>query len=174
MEMSRSPVSANRYRVRNRCSGAGFRGVATGALLMTTFGAATVDALAWSERADGPLRSARVDSTCQAGQEACPAILRMKPGAHVVMATGSVSGEHPDDYFRFYARAGQEATIRVVGGNIKTGPGIPITFPNGRSDAVDEGRPFTLPATGTYVFVLHANTMSEGPFGRFQMTLRID
>jgi hypothetical protein len=51
--------------------------------------------------------------------------------------------------------------------------GIPITLPNGTGDAVDENTPYTLPATGDYVIDMHANTMSEGPFGRFTVTLTI-
>jgi hypothetical protein len=145
-------------------------------LLISMFGAATFNAPAWPQEASrpGPIRGVRILPRCQPGDEACPQVLRMKPGAVVVEATGSVSGEHPNYYFKFDARTGQQATIRVVGGNIKTGPGIPITLPNGDSDAVEEGKPFALPATGTYVILLHANTMSSGPFGRFQLTLRID
>jgi hypothetical protein len=120
-----------------------------------------------------PPRGVRVHR-CLAGDEACPVVLKMKPGTDSIEATGSVSGEHPNYYFKFDARAGQKATIHIVGGNIKTGPGIPITLPNGGSDAIDEGSPFTLPETGTYILLLHANTMAEGPFGRFRMKLRIE
>jgi hypothetical protein len=148
----------------------------TGLLLIAIFAAATFAAPAWSQgatRLPAP-RGVKVYPRCQAGDEACPVVLRMKPGSDVIEAAGSVSGEHPNYYFKFDAREGQKATLRVVGGNIKTGPGIPITFPNGDSDALDVGQPFTLPATGTYIILLHANTMSSGPFGRFQITLRID
>jgi hypothetical protein len=41
-------------------------------------------------------------------------------------------------------------------------------------DAVDEDAPFMLPSTGGYVLDLHADTMSEGPFGRFCRTLQIN
>ena len=100
-------------------------------------------------------------------------VLKMKPGATSIKASGTVSGEHPDYYFKFEAGAGQKMMIHIVGGNIKTGPGIPITFPDGKGDAVDVDTPYTLPATGTYMILLHANTMSNGPFGRFTMTLEI-
>ena len=70
-----------------------------------------------------------------------------------------MSGEQPDFYF-------------TVGG-LKTGPGIPITGPNDLQDAVFEDTPHTLPATGSYVIDLPADTMSEGPFGRFQITLTV-
>jgi hypothetical protein len=110
---------------------------------------------------------------CKKGSEACPAVLHMARGAVSITATGWVSGEQPNYYFQFEARAGQKMTIKVVGGNIKTGPGIPITLPNGTSDAVFENTPYTLPATRNYVILMHANTMSDGPFGTFRMTLTI-
>ena len=170
--MSHSSKSAGYFPTRKK-----FRSSATRVvLLISMFGAAAFNAPAWPQESAKPQppRGVRILHRCQVGDEACPAVLRMKSGSDVVEATGSVSGEHPNYYLKFDAKAGQQATIRVVGGNIKTGPGIPITFPNGDGDAVDEGKPFTLPATGTYVILLHANTMSSGPFGRFQMTLRID
>jgi hypothetical protein len=112
-------------------------------------------------------------ATCRPGQAACPVVLKMKPGASVIKATGSVSGERPNYSFKFVARAGQTLVIHTVGGGLKTGPGIPIAGPNGVQDAVDEDTPYKLPATGAYVIDLHANTMSNGPFGRFQITLSI-
>jgi hypothetical protein len=112
-------------------------------------------------------------TACTPGEEACPVVLKMKPGATTIVAFGSVSGERPDYYFQFVARAGQKLSIATVGGGLKTGAGIPITGPNGFQDAVDVSTPYTLPATGAYVIDLHANTMSEGPFGRFTMTLTI-
>ena len=127
---------------------------------------------AWLVAAGASL-SASAARACTPGEETCPVVLKMQPGAVSITATGSVSGEHPNYYFTFEARAGQKMTIHVVGGNIKTGPGIPITLPNGDQNAVDENVPFTLPATGAYVIVMHANTMSDGPFGRFTTTLTI-
>jgi hypothetical protein len=110
---------------------------------------------------------------CTPGDEACPVALKMAPGATSIVAQGSVSGERPDYSFKFAARAGQTLTIHIVGGDIKTGPGIPIAFPGGSGGAVDVDTPFALPATGEYVILLHANTMSEGPFGKFKLTLQI-
>jgi hypothetical protein len=112
-------------------------------------------------------------TACTPGEEACPVQLKMKPGATTITATGSVSGEQPDFYFSFVAQAGQKATIHTVGGGLKTGPGVPIAGPNGLQDAVNEDAPYTLPTTGAYVIDLHANTMSNGPFGRFRLTLTI-
>jgi hypothetical protein len=168
IDMSHSSASVGRP--------AGNRFAPTARLLLIVLSAvAAFSTPAWSQEAAGTLpRDARGQAGCQAGEEACPAVLRMKPGSVVVEASGSVSGKHPNYYFKFDARAGQKATIGVTGGGIKTGPGIPITFPNGGSDALDVGQPFTLPETGTYVIVMHANTMSDGPFGRFHLTLRID
>ena len=111
---------------------------------------------------------------CTPGEEACPVVLRMAPGSRLIEAAGFVSGEHPDFYFKFDARGGQKLIIHTEGGGLKTGPGIPITGPNGTQDAVDEDTPYTLPASGDYVIQMHANTMSEGPFGRFKLFLIID
>ena len=110
---------------------------------------------------------------CTPGDEECPVLLQMKPGATSITATGSVSSERPNFHFRFAAGAGQRMTLHTEGGGLKTGPGIPIAGPNGFQDAVDEDTPFPLPASGAYVITLHANTMSDGPFGRFEMTLTI-
>ena len=117
----------------------------------------------------GPAQAA----PCSPGDENCPVLLKMRAGAISITAAGSVSAERPDFYFQFGARGGQKMTIHTEGGGLKTGPGIPITGPNGFQDAVDEDTPFPLPATGDYVVVLHANTMSDGPFGRFVMTMTI-
>jgi hypothetical protein len=110
---------------------------------------------------------------CEPGGEACPVILRMAKGAVSVTGRGDVTGSRPNFFFKFDARAGQKMTVSVVGHNLKTGPGIPITLPNGASDAVDENASYTLPQTGDYVLEIHANTMSDGPFGPFTLTLTI-
>ena len=98
---------------------------------------------------------------------------RKAKGASSVTGHGFVSGTHPNFYFKFGAKAGQIMTVKVVGGTIKTGPGIPLNFPNGGTDAVFENTPYQLPQTGNYVIEMHANTMSDGPFGKFSMTLTI-
>ncbi len=111
---------------------------------------------------------------CEKGRTpACAVVLKMKPRQKVIVAQGVVSGAKPDYYFRFVANARQKLTITTHGGGLKTGPGIPLTFPNGSGDAVDEGVPYTLPQSGAYIVLLHANTMSDGPFGRFTMKLAI-
>jgi len=97
----------------------------------------------------------------------------MAKGAVSITARSEVSGTHPNFFFKFSARSGQKMTVEAVGQNLKTGPGIPITLPNGATDAVDENAPYTLPQTGDYLLEIHANTMSEGPFGPFTLTLTI-
>ena len=64
-------------------------------------------------------------------------------------------------------------TVSVDGHNLKTGPGIPITLPEWRERRIEENAPYTLPQTGDYVLEIHANTMSDGPFGPFTLTLTI-
>jgi hypothetical protein len=110
---------------------------------------------------------------CQPGEEACPAVLHMKPGLNSIVAIGEVSAKKPRYYFKFKANTGQEVTIRTSGGGLKTGAGFPLTFPDGNGDAIMEGEPYKLTQSGGYVVALMANLMSEGPFGRFKMTLQI-
>jgi hypothetical protein len=110
---------------------------------------------------------------CAPGDEACPVVLRMAKGAVSITARGEVSGTRPNFFFKFNAQSGQTMTVKVVGQNVKTGAGIPITLPNGTSDAVDENAPFSLPQTGDYLLEIHANTMSDGPFGSFTLSLTI-
>ena len=116
---------------------------------------------------------ARAAAPCVVGDENCPLVVKMAPGATTVSATGFVTGEKPDFYMTFVAKAGQKLTLHVVGGNLKTGPGVPITFPDGSGGGVILDQPFVLPETGAYVALFHANTMSEGPFGRFRATFTI-
>jgi hypothetical protein len=120
--------------------------------------------------ASGPVPGALA---CEPGDEACPIVLHMAKGAESVTGRGDVSGSRPNFFFKFDARADQKMTVSVDGHNLKTGPGIPITLPNGASDAVEENAPYTLPQTGDYVLEIHANTMSDGPFGPFTLTLTI-
>ncbi|MBV8567764.1 MAG: hypothetical protein JO273_20140 [Methylobacteriaceae bacterium] len=110
---------------------------------------------------------------CTPGDQACPVLLTMKAGASVIEATGTVSRERPIFYFKFVAEAGQTVMVHTTGGGLKTGPGIPIAGPSGAQDALDEDTPYTAPASGPYVIELHANTMSDGPFGPFRLRLRI-
>lgn len=132
-----------------------------------------IGALAACVMADGAPPAAAAAPARTPGAQACPVVLRMAPGATSIHASGSVSGERPDYYFKFAAKPGRKLTIHIVGGGVKTGPGVRVALPNGAGDAVDVDTPFALPATGAYAILLHANTMSEGPFGRFEMTLRI-
>ncbi|MGA7326982.1 MAG: hypothetical protein WBX25_21455 [Rhodomicrobium sp.] len=119
------------------------------------------------------LSAGEARSACRTGSKACPALLRMKPGADAVSATGEVSATQPRYYFTFRARTGQQITISAQGGGLKTGAGFPIRFPDGNGDAISENIPFALPQTGRYVIEFLANLMSEGPFGRFKITMQI-
>ena len=96
----------------------------------------------------------------------------MRHGTSIILATGVVSGESPDFFFKFGARAHQTLKIETRGGGLKHA-GIAITLPSGKSDGVEEGAPYKLPETGNYLFSVHANTMSDGPFGKFTLRLQI-
>ena len=114
-------------------------------------------------------------ASCVPGDEACPAVVHMAPGATSVLIKGELTKARPTYYFKFTARAGQMLTIDPVKDpGIKWGAGVPITFPGGKGgDAIDPGQPFKLPSSGEYVIELLANTMADNPFGPFVVKLTI-
>jgi hypothetical protein len=89
------------------------------------------------------------------------------------LAQGYVSAKRPAYYFKFFARSGQELSIHVEGRGLKTGAGIPILAPDGKSDAVDMDVPYRLPLSGSYTIRILANLMSDGPFGAFRLRVAI-
>ncbi len=109
------------------------------------------------------------------GAEACPAVVHMARGAVSVEVSGLLTERAPSYFLSFTARGGQMLTIEPVKDpGIKWGAGVPIRFPGGKDgDAIDPGRPFKLPRTGTYTLDLHANTMADNPFGPFVVKITI-
>lgn len=97
----------------------------------------------------------------------------MKPRAVTITTTGIVSREQPDYYVDFTARGGQSLIVHTEGGGLKTSGGIPIQGPGGFEDGIEPDSAYRLPADGRYVLAFHANLMSEGPFGRFTLTVTI-
>jgi len=111
---------------------------------------------------------------CVIGSEACPSVLRMHRGSTKIAVSGKVSADKPDYFSRFSARAGQILILHAEGGGLKTSGGIDLSHPaSGFNDSVEADTPFRLPENGVYVIHLRANTMSEGPFGRFVLSIAI-
>ncbi len=112
-------------------------------------------------------------AACLTGDEPCPSVLHMRRGSVSIAADGAVTAERPARFFAFDARAGQTLVVRVVSGNLKTSGGIPLRAPGGGVAALDVESPYRLPETGRYVLQIHANTMSEEPWGPFEIAVTI-
>src|SRR6516162_3657087 len=99
-------IAMSQYSPAARCfaAGKGFANALTKALPPAAmFGTMMFNAPAWSqaETKPRPPQDTKILPRCHIGDEACPEVLRMKPGSDVVEATGSVSGKHPNYYFKF-------------------------------------------------------------------------
>jgi hypothetical protein len=112
-------------------------------------------------------------SACTPGDEACPIVLKMQPGAVSVTESGDLTQNRPTIAFRFEARAGQTVVVHVSGPD--TRDQLPLSGPISEEAGGDffQDQPFKLPASGVYTFTVFANTMADGAFGRFMLTLTI-
>jgi hypothetical protein len=110
-------------------------------------------------------------AACTPGEEACPVVLKMRPGAVSITVAGAVSLAKPAFFFSFDANAGQSVVIHTTGAVLRGQ--APFTAPNGDNDAFDLDQPYKLPTSGTYTFSCLANTQAEDSFGKFRMTLTI-
>ena len=140
--------------IANRKRRLGLAAAATGLLMVTVTAAPT-----WA---------------CTPGDDACPIVLMMDPGAVSVTTSGELTLKRPNLAFRFEARAGQTAVVQVHGPVTKSQ--LPLSGPI-REDAsgdFNQDQPFKLPASGIYSFTLYANMMADGAFGPFELTLTIN
>jgi hypothetical protein len=110
---------------------------------------------------------------CTPGDEACPIVLKMQPGAVSVTESGDLTQNRPTIAFRFEARAGQTVVVHVSGPATKGQ--LPLSGPISADQGGDfyQDQPFKLPASGVYTFTVYANMMADGAFGRFELTLTI-
>jgi hypothetical protein len=116
---------------------------------------------------------ARPASACTTGDEACPMVLKMQPGAVSVTESGDLTQNRPTVAFRFEARAGQTVVVHVSGPATKGQ--LPLSGPisEDAGGEFNQETPFKLPASGIYTFTVYANMMADGAFGRFILTLTI-
>src|ERR1700688_4909179 len=116
---------------------------------------------------------ARPASACTLGDEACPIVLKMQPGAVSVTESGDLTQNRPTVAFRFEARAGQTVVVHVSGPATKGQ--LPLSGPISEDAGGDfhQHTPFHLPASGVDTLTVYANIMADGASGRFILTLTI-
>jgi hypothetical protein len=112
-------------------------------------------------------------SACTPGDDACPVVLKMDPGAVSVVTSGELTLNHPSSAFRFEARAGQTVVVHVRGPVTKSHLSLSGPISVEASGDFNQDQPFKLPAGGVYAFTLYADMMADGAFGPFELTLTI-
>jgi hypothetical protein len=112
-------------------------------------------------------------SACTPGDDACPIVLKMDPGAVSVTTSGELTLKRPNLAFRFEARVGQTVVVHVRGPVTKTHLSLSGPISEDAGGDFNQDQPFKLPASGVYSFTLYANMMAEGAFGPFELTLTI-
>jgi hypothetical protein len=112
-------------------------------------------------------------SACTPGDDACPIVLKMVPGAVSVTTSGELSLNRPNLVFRFEARSGQTVVVQVHGPVTKNHLSLSGPISEEAAGDFNQDQPFQLPASGVYNFTLYANMMAEGAFGPFELTLTI-
>jgi hypothetical protein len=112
-------------------------------------------------------------SACTSGDDGCPIVLKMDPGAVSVTTSGELTLKRPNSTFRFEARAEQTVLVHVRGPVTKSQLPLSGPIPVEAGGDFNQDQPFKLPASGVYSFTLYADMMAEGAFGPFELTLTI-
>lgn len=114
--------------------------------------------------------SSAANAACAGGSDGCPIWLHLRPGSVGITVRGRLTPIRSRYSYAFRASAGQKLTWAFSGPMVRT----LLRYPSG--DSVGPGLPdiIPLPSSGTYVFTISANTMAEGIFGPFELTLHIN
>jgi len=82
---------------------------------------------------------------------------------------GELTREHNRYSYAFKARAGQKLTWTFNGPTVRT----MIRYRTGETEGPGLPNDISLTRTGTYTFMVNSNTMAEGIFGSFDLTLQL-
>jgi len=103
------------------------------------------------------------------GSASDPISLKMQVGTDIVTVHGVLRQNLDCCTYAFKAAAGQKLYYKVSGAVTR----LVITAPNGDSDGPNFENPKTLPATGAYTLSVSPDTMADGAYGPFTLTLTI-
>jgi hypothetical protein len=126
-------------------------------MLKTTLVTAAIIALAAGAAAARP------------GDDKHPIALHMALGTDAITVRGVLSQRYDCCSYTFKAHAGQTLHWTLTGPATRMG----IYYPDG--DGINPGLPdpTPLPQTGTYLLQVQPDTMADGAFGPFTLTVRI-
>jgi len=102
------------------------------------------------------------------GSEHDPIVIHMKRGTDTITLTGELRQNVDCCTYLLKARAGQTLQYTVTGAAVRA----TMTYPDGHGDGPFAGT-IPLPADGTYLFSISPDTMADGAFGHFKLTLTI-
>jgi hypothetical protein len=103
------------------------------------------------------------------GSASDPIELKMQVGTDIITVHGVLRQNLDCCTYTFKGAAGQKLYYKVSGAVTR----LVITAPNGDSDGPNFENPKTLPATGAYTLSVSPDTMAEGAYGPFTLTLTI-
>ncbi|MCB1499346.1 MAG: hypothetical protein KDK07_06090 [Bauldia sp.] len=106
---------------------------------------------------------------CDAGAEACPIPVEMKPGTDTITLVHELKQNVECCYYSLAARAGQTLTWSFQGPDARS----LITYPDGSSDGPGIPNSIPLKATGTYILGFTPDLMADNAYGPFRATVTI-
>jgi hypothetical protein len=103
------------------------------------------------------------------GSAADPIVLHMKRGTDIIRLHGALVQNVDCCTYKFTAMAGQKLHWKQTGAVAR----ILLQYPDGHTDGPGLPEPTLLPADGDYLLTLSPDTMADGAFGKFTLTLTI-
>ena len=108
-------------------------------------------------------------AAAQVGNPAMPIDLKMARGTDRLVVRGTLTQGVACCTYVFKARAGQTLYWRETGAAVR----LTIGYPDGRMQGPDFANPLPLPVSGAYTLAVSPDTMANGAYGPFTLTLRI-
>lgn len=112
---------------------------------------------------------AEAKPVCSHGSKSSSIWLKLRPGYHQVTVHGELTPKHSSYSYSFKARAGEKLTWNFNGPMVRT----MIRYPTGETDGPGLPNDIALTRTGAYTFTVSSNTMAEGIYGPFELTLQL-
>lgn len=105
----------------------------------------------------------------QTGSAGDPIVVHMKRGTDKIKLRGELRQGVDCCTYKFVAAAGQTLVWKEAGAVTR----MLLQYPDGHTDGPDLPARVSLPASGAYRLTVSPNTMADGAFGKFTVTIGI-